>query len=78
MGHEIATKVSKEVQLTVTFDKVGGKWKAPESTVPSFIVRSAFILGTHVSLSIMHERHLTRSGVNGRLSESTVPGFIVR
>ena len=35
-GHEIATKVSKEGKLTVTFDEAEGTWKALRDNGPWF------------------------------------------
>ena len=35
-GHEIATKVSKEGKLTITFDEAGGTWKVLGVNSPWF------------------------------------------
>ena len=53
-GPVIAANVSKEGKLTFTFDEAREHGRLLESTVPSLIVRSAFIPGTYVSLSITH------------------------
>ena len=55
-GHEIVTKVNKDDNITITFDEARDTWKALDTTVPSLIVRLAFIPGTSVSLTITPRR----------------------